>query len=350
MRPSFCFLLLSYSVFFQIKIRAESDSFSKIIRMGLNSSRTLKIPQLKRVAVGNSKILKAQTISSSELLLIGKTKGSSTVRVWTEKGKEFFYEVRVIASEAESSSLANDREVVKVSLEFLEMDEAFSQIKGFRWPDSLQFSGLANIISSASMTGLNYEMSLVSAQGWLHHLVKEGWAKTIANPELYVRLGEEAVFHSGGEFPVATSTAENSGRNYRHIEWKGYGLTAKVLPQSVDRIHISSDINLEISELISSQNIEGIPALNRRSLKTKMSSLDGETVILSGLVKQNSKKEKEGVPFLSSIPLIGPLFFTKTSEGSEQTELLMAVTFSMTTKAKENATQQTFKEKTEKYR
>ena len=165
-----------------------------------------------------------------------------------------------------------------------------------------------------------------------------------------MRLGEEAVFHSGGEFPVATSTAENSGRNYRHIEWKGYGLTAKVLPQSVDRIHISSDINLEISELISSQNIEGIPALNRRSLKTKMSSLDGETVILSGLVKQNSKKEKEGVPFLSSIPLIGPLFFTKTSEGSEQTELLMAVTFSMTTKAKENATQQTFKEKTEKYR
>jgi Flp pilus assembly secretin CpaC len=340
-----CFSILVFVfVNFQMFSHADMDRPNQIIRMGLNSSRTLRIPNINRVAIGNSKVLKAQTISNSMLLLIGKNRGNSTIRVWNEKGEENRYEVRVIASEAENVAVNQDREIVKVALEFLELDEAFGQVSGFRWPESIQFSGGANLISTAAMTGLNYEMALVTAQGWLHHLVREGWARVVANPELYVRLGEEAIFHSGGEFPVATSV-ENYGKAYRHIEWKGYGLTAKVLPQSIDKIHISSDINLEISELISSQNMDGIPALNRRSIKTKMNSLDGETVILSGLVKQNTKKEKEGLPFLSSIPLLGDLFFSKSSHGTEKTELLMAVTFSMSTRSREKQERNSFDEK-----
>lgn len=311
------------------------------LKMGLNSSRTLKISKLSRVAVGNSKVVKAQSLANSELLLIGKSRGSSSVRVWTQDGKELKYDVRVVASEAENNIDSSSREVVKISLEFLELDEAFSQTTGFRWPDSLQFSGAAKWAGDAAGMGLNYEFNFLTGQGWLHHLVQEGWAKIVAKPDLYVRLGEEAVFHSGGEFPVATSV-ENFGQSYRRIEWKGYGLTAKVLPQSIDNIHISSDVNLEISELVSSQNEQGIPALNRRSLKTKINSIEGEMVVLSGLAKQTNQKEKEGTPFLRSIPILGSLLFSKSSENAERTELLMAVTFSMTTKAKERFSLENF--------
>ncbi|NBX67494.1 MAG: hypothetical protein EBR01_00870 [Proteobacteria bacterium] len=337
--------LLVFSQSFKIAV-ATNDKPQQIIRMGISSSRTVKIPRLSRVAVGNSKIVKASSVSNKELLLIGKSKGSTTVRAWDEKGGEFRYEVRVIASEAENLLNEDERGVVKISLEFLELDQAVSQVSGIRWPESIQFTGVANILSQAAVTGLNYEFAFSTAQGWLNHLVREGWAKIVANPELYVRLGEEAVFHSGGEFPVATSS-ENFGRSYRHIEWKGYGLTAKVLPQSVDKIHISSDVNLEISELISTQNMEGVPALNKRSIRTKMNSLDGETVILSGLIKQNSKKEKEGLPLLSSIPILGPLLFSKSIDESERTELLMAVTFSMSTKAREKEFRQLLKSHSE---
>lgn len=320
----------------------------KIIRMGINSTRSIKIPKLNRVAVGNSQIVKARAVSDSELFLIGKKQGTTRITTWSEKDRESQWEIRVISSEAESSSSSVEREVVKVSLEFLELNEALAQVSGFRWPESIQFSNIANLISNGGTTGLNYQLTFTSAQGWLHHLVREGWAKVVANPELYVRLGEEAVFHSGGEFPVATSV-ENYGKAYRHIEWKDYGLTAKVLPQSLDQIHISSSVNLEISELISSQNMEGIPALTRRSVKTKINSLEGETVILSGLVKQNTKKEKDGVPFFSSIPILGSLLFTKSSEGSEQTELLMAVTFEMSTKSREREKYRTFENKVERF-
>jgi len=335
MTPLKCRFLVCFFFCFSLdSIFAKTESNQQTIRMGLNSSRTLHIPKVNRIAVGNSKVVKAKALSNSELLIMGKSKGISTVRVWTEEGKELRYDVRVVASEAEHSSNSLDREVVKISLEFLELDEAFSQTKGFRWPDALQFSGVAKLAGEGAFSGINYEMTFATGQAWIHHLVQEGWARVVANPDLYVRLGEEAVFHSGGEFPVATSV-DNFGQSYRRVEWKDYGLTAKVLPHSIDKVHITSDVNLEISELIASQNNLGIPALTKRSLKTKMNSINGETVVLSGLVKQNNQKEKEGVPILSSIPILGPLLFSKSSQSYEKTELLMAVTFSMSTKARE---------------
>jgi len=55
----------------------------------------------------------------------------------------------------------------------------------------------------------------------------------------------------------------------------------KVRPQSSDQIHLQSDIALEISEPNTALSVNGVPALTRRKLDTKMNSLDGETVVLS---------------------------------------------------------------------
>ncbi|MEQ1843243.1 MAG: type II/III secretion system protein, partial [Verrucomicrobiales bacterium] len=90
----------------------------------------------------------------------------------------------------------------------------------------------------------------------IHHLAQTGDAKLIASPELFVREGEEATFHSGGEFPVSTSS-ENYGRFHRHVEWKPFGVHLKVRPQSFDGLHISSEINVEISELNAGLAVDG---------------------------------------------------------------------------------------------
>lgn len=108
-RLALCFLFC-FSV---NSIFSKTESNQQTIRMGLNSSRTLHIPKVNRIAVGNSKVVKAKALSNSELLIMGKSKGISTVRVWTEEGKELRYDVRVVASEAEHSSNSLDREVVK---------------------------------------------------------------------------------------------------------------------------------------------------------------------------------------------------------------------------------------------
>lgn len=308
-------------------------------------NKTLRIAGLTRVAVGNGKLLKAKVLPPSSVLLTASKVGSTMVRVWSGSGKEEVYRVQIVAPQMEEANGHSERSgVVKIALEFLELDMALSQNAGIHWPEQIQFSAMSTLQGDSNTSGLNYSVSFASAKGWISHLRKEGWARMMANPDLYVRLGEEASFHSGGEFPVSTSS-ENFGRYTKRVEWKPWGLTARVRPMSTDKLHFSSDISLEISEINLAQAVDGIPGLTKRKVLTKMNSLDGETVILSGLFKQTDSFEKSGLPVLSQIPLIGGLLFGSHSKGGDETELLMSVTFSMTTRTKEKEKKEQFRKR-----
>lgn len=304
--------------------------------LGKNQNQTLTIANLSRVAVGNSKIIKVKTIPPSTILLTGLSLGKTSLRVWDEKEREKEIFVAVIPSESIESSPLNLRgQVARVSLQFLEINESIGRNSGVQWPETLTFGGAGTIQSSAASAGINYSLSFSTASGFLQLLLKEGWARIVASPELYVRLGEQAIFHSGGEFPVSTGT-DSFGRYQRKVDWKKYGLTAKVKPESPDQIHFQTDIQLEISELDHSYQLENIPSIVARNFSTKMDSLDGETVILSGLTRQTRQVDEQKVPLLGDIPLLGALLFTSSGSGRKNTDLLMAVTIGMTSKAIEN--------------
>lgn len=51
----------------------------------------------------------------------------------------------------------------------------------------------------------------------------------------------------------------------------------------------------------------------------------GESVVLGGLIRENGTETESGVPFLHTLPLIGPLFGTVTNE-NRRTELLVIIT------------------------
>jgi len=305
-----------------------------LLSLGMDMNHTLKVPGLIRVAVANVKMLRARAIPPDGVLLTALKPGRTMVRVWQEPNRESAYLVTILPLRTPSDQAGNGPGVIRVALELLEIEAATSQKLGVRWPEAIQFSGSGAGQGGSATSGLNYFVSVSSARGMIQLLLQEGWAKRLANPELYVRLGEEASFHSGGEIPVSTST-EDYGRYHRHVEWKPFGLTIKVRPQSGDGWHISSDVRVEVSEVSRETAIEGIPSMVKRHVETKMDSLDGETVILSGLVRQLSGHESHKVPGLSSIPLIGNLFTSK-GEQRDDSEVFMAMTLAFATRARTN--------------
>lgn len=297
------------------------------VTVGVGANASIERTGLIRVAVGNTKIIRAKAVGEDRILVTGVKPGKAALRVWSAKGEEEIL-IHVLDAEAYQAMRDPDRErVVRVALEFLELDRTFFQDLGLKLPDTIQFGASAGVAGSQNVSGLNYALSFGTTQGWLRQLRQEGWAKLLANPDLYVRLGEEVQFHSGGEFPVSTSN-EYYGKVYRHVSWKPFGVTVKVRPQSGDLVHFSSEIDIEISEMNRSLQMEGIPSISRRKIQTKMQSLEGDTVILSGLTREVTSKHKEGTPGLSSLPILGHLFGTQ-AEFNESTELLMAVTFSV---------------------
>lgn len=311
-----------------------SEAKALQVVVGKDFNKTVEVPGLKRVAVANSKIVKVRAVPPAEVLLTGKALGTTTVQVWTDKEQPQEWLVQVVPQSLSRNPKDRRPQVVKVALEFVEIDNQSSEKYGVRWPDVIEASASSVVSGSLSSSGLNYVVNAGTAKGWIEQLVGEGFAKILAKPSLYVRLGEEVQFQAGGEFPVTTRSSQQ-GNVFQNVEWKPFGLMVKVRPQSSDLIHLSSDVDIEISERDASMSHDDVPALTKRKLVTKMNSKDGEMVMLSGLVRRVWSQSKDGLPLLSKIPLIGSLLFGRENNQRKDSEVILAMTLSFKSNVRE---------------
>ena len=67
------------------------------------------------------------------------------------------------------------------------------------------------------------------------------------------------------------------------------------------------------------------PTIKKRSTKTIVTVQSGETMVLGGLISEQSTNDNTGLPFLSSIPILGGLFGTQTRDKA-RTELIVMIT------------------------
>jgi general secretion pathway protein D len=69
---------------------------------------------------------------------------------------------------------------------------------------------------------------------------------------------------------------------------------------------------------------------SKRKIQTNFSLKDGQVAILGGLTKNQTEISYTGVPFLSKIPIIGPLFFSNKKHTEDKTKLFMIVRITKT--------------------
>lgn len=109
---------------------------------------------------------------------------------------------------------------------------------------------------------------------------------------------------------------------FQTVERKDVGLTLKVKPQISENGTIKLEIYQEVSSVqASSVNSATGLITNKRSIQTNVLVEDGGIVILGGLLQDEFSGNKEQVPVLGDIPLIGNLF--KTESRSRKTNLMV---------------------------
>jgi general secretion pathway protein D len=85
-------------------------------------------------------------------------------------------------------------------------------------------------------------------------------------------------------------------------------------------------INQEISNQLAGQvGKGGNPVFFERSINTEVVAESGQTILLGGLISEDSSNGNAGVPFLKSIPLLGALFESE-SKTNTKTELVIMMT------------------------
>jgi pilus assembly protein CpaC len=152
-------------------------------------------------------------------------------------------------------------------------------------------------------------------------LVQDGEAQMLAAPSLTTRSGSKARFIAGGELPLPT--VNNFGGT--KVEFKEYGIIVEVTPVTDKSGAIYAKVDVEVSSIDRSVAVLGIPGLLKRRASAEFNSRDGDAVVLNGLYAYEDANDKQKVPGLGNVPVIGGLFRNKSGESRER-ELAIVIT------------------------
>jgi len=155
----------------------------------------------------------------------------------------------------------------------------------------------------------------------LSAMQREGRGEIVSSPRVITSDNKKATIKQGVEIPYQESSA--SGRTT--VSFKEAVLQLDVTPQITpdDRVIMSLRVNKDNPDF--SREVLGVPPVDTRSVETNVLVDNGETVVLGGVYERTKQFNKEQVPWLGDLPVVGNLFKT-TSRQDENTELLIFVT------------------------
>ena len=194
-----------------------------------------------------------------------------------------------------------------------------------------------------SLSGSSVSATFHSITGTLQAMEQAGVIHTLAEPTLTAVSGETAEFLAGGEFPIlngysctpVSSTPGAATTCQPSIEFKKFGVSLHFTPVVLSEGRISLRVMTEVSD-ISAQNsltipIPGttatvdVPSIRTRRADTTVEIPSGGALAMAGMIQNDTKHQMNGLPGLSEVPILGPLF--KSNDYiNQQTELMVLVT------------------------
>ncbi|MBP2636724.1 MAG: type and secretion system protein [Firmicutes bacterium] len=350
--------------------------------VAVNQSRVLYFNAVARVAVANPEIADVVIVSGSEVLLVGKAPGLTTLHIW-ESGSRYSYQVEVgtadvtIANDiknivglsditvskvnktiilegtvndqyqknrvekvasAYAEKVVNLLEIirpvqVRIEARVVEINREAGRNVGIKWAGNDTGTTGNFLFGQSSVNSLAPKVfgnlgtySPINAQ--VDALVKHGLAKILSQPNIITLSGDKANIMVGGQIPVPIGL--NDGRIT--IEWKDYGIKLDIAPEvNADQL-IQSRIKAEVSTLdwTDEHKIElglgmKIPPIKVRKAETAVAMASGQTMAIGGLISSEVTKDVYKIPLLGDIPIIGNLF-KSTAFSRGETEVIIFIT------------------------
>jgi general secretion pathway protein D len=159
--------------------------------------------------------------------------------------------------------------------------------------------------------------------------------RILSNPSVMARNGQEATIQVGDEVPILTSQLTSGNINttetgtstniLQSVQYRSTGVILNVKPV----IHAGGRIDLDVSQEVSTVGAAGIggsPTISTRRVQTRLTVLDGNTLLLGGLMREEQTEGDAGLPWFKDLPYVGNLFRTSVDRGKRRTELVILLT------------------------
>lgn len=191
---------------------------------------------------------------------------------------------------------------------------------------------LGAIGNALKTTGIGVQTN--NFNGYLQAMETAGVMKTLAEPTLTALSGEKAAFQVGGEFNVINSfTVDAQGRRTSELAKINYGIGLEFMPTVLGPGRISLKVRTSVSEPspegAGTQNADGLGAnilsLRKRVADTTVEMPSGGSMMIGGLIRDETMQSVKATPGLSKVPVLGALFRSKEFQRNES-ELVVIVT------------------------
>lgn len=165
----------------------------------------------------------------------------------------------------------------------------------------------------------------------LDMLDQSGRSKLISDPHLTTLENHQAEIAVETVIPIPTVNRFTEGAAVTDIltfQDEEVGISLLVTPRISGPGRITLDVFPEVEDIIgySGPPENRKPITASRSIRTRITVDDGETIVLGGLLKEDEIITENKLPILGHIPLLGGLLFTNKSTEKATTDLLILIT------------------------
>ena len=163
-------------------------------------------------------------------------------------------------------------------------------------------------------------------------LEEESDVRVLSRPRVLVRDREIAQFQVGGEVPIITASIDSRVQEggdtgiRQDIEFRDTGIIVDLEPRVNESGEVRLKITLEVTDVVPNTT-SGIdsPEFTVRLIDTSVTVPHDSTLLLAGLIEQDTTDRENSVPLLGDIPVLGNAFKNVTRE-EQRTELILTVT------------------------
>ena len=176
--------------------------------------------------------------------------------------------------------------------------------------------------------GFRYSIAGASLDTLLHAMVTDDKVTILSTPRIFTSNNRPAEINISTQTPYVSSVRTTETSETFGIQYLDVGVILSVTPQIAPDGTVTMQVTQEANELLGFQDFGGVvkaPTVARRSAQATIRVADGQTVILGGIISENTSRSVRKVPLLGDLPLLGNLF-RRSTVTTKKSELLVFLT------------------------
>ncbi|MGH7737319.1 MAG: secretin N-terminal domain-containing protein, partial [Candidatus Tyrphobacter sp.] len=223
--------------------------------------------------------------------------------------------------------------MVVLDTEILEVDEGVAKQLGFEFPSAMLSTTYSETTPQAGLSGIAARLlglqpltrTPLSLVAELNFLVSTNKARILEDPRITTFSGHTASIRAGETVNILVTTGGGAGVvPTSQVQSFQTGVTLDITPV----VNAGGYITIALHPTVNSEagvSAAGVPNIQTRDTTTTVGLRDGQTLVIGGLIEDDTTRTTQKIPFLGDLPLIGKLF-QDANVSHSRNELIVTVT------------------------